>query len=303
MRVLGIPCRVVTNFDSAHDTNGNLLIEEFYTETGKKLNHSKDSIWWVVISLFFPDMINSFGEFPMQPWFFTFGIVLKQLFLFCEANKPLHALLISSFGSSKQELPRLGGVLDDPPGSWKGNGWLAGSGPDPSGEERRCVRHFLDVRKFSRLHSTLKVLPNKRDFLSLLGVFCCGPAPVKAIKGRRIDLFYDIPFVYAAVNADVHSIVLSEGRVLGYSKDTERVGSLICTKAVGYPRHQSLTGEYKYLKSMSPKLEIHIISAMVLSSRREKSLRTFFQSLHYRPHFNNFIKKLHNVRRLNIKKR
>lgn len=47
MRVLGIPCRVVTNFNSAHDTNGNLVIEEYYSETGKKLNHSNDSIWSV----------------------------------------------------------------------------------------------------------------------------------------------------------------------------------------------------------------------------------------------------------------
>lgn len=46
MRVLGIPCRVVTNFNSAHDTNGNLVIEEYYSETGKKLNRSNDSIWW-----------------------------------------------------------------------------------------------------------------------------------------------------------------------------------------------------------------------------------------------------------------
>ncbi|XP_066520134.1 transglutaminase 5, like [Hoplias malabaricus] len=45
MRVLGIPTRVVTNFDSAHDTNGNLVIEEFYTETAKKLPCGKDSIW------------------------------------------------------------------------------------------------------------------------------------------------------------------------------------------------------------------------------------------------------------------
>jgi len=50
MRVLGIPCRVVTNFNSAHDTNANLVIEEYYSETGKKLNLTKDSIWSVIIS-------------------------------------------------------------------------------------------------------------------------------------------------------------------------------------------------------------------------------------------------------------
>ncbi|XP_075701351.1 protein-glutamine gamma-glutamyltransferase 5-like [Rhinoderma darwinii] len=46
MRSLGIPTRVVTNFDSAHDTNNNLMIDEFYDTTGKKLSkESNDSIW------------------------------------------------------------------------------------------------------------------------------------------------------------------------------------------------------------------------------------------------------------------
>lgn len=150
MRVLGIPCRVVTNFNSAHDTNGNLLIEEFYSETGMKLNRSKDSIWWAVISL-----VCLFFRYDQQLWVIsnatlvykvTFGIDLKQLIKMYRvlwSKQASSCFVFSSFGSSKQELPRLGGVLDDPPGSGKGNGWLAGSGPDPSGEERRCVRHSL----------------------------------------------------------------------------------------------------------------------------------------------------------------
>lgn len=85
-------------------------------------------------------------------------------------------------------------------------------------------------------------------------MFCCGPAPVKAIKDRRIDLFYDIPFVYAEVNADVHTIVVSEGRVVSHGRDTEKVGSLICTKAICFPRLQNITGDYKNTKSMNQKL-------------------------------------------------
>ncbi|XP_061894293.1 transglutaminase 5, like [Entelurus aequoreus] len=162
MRVLGIPCRVVTNFNSAHDTNGNLVIEEFYSETGQKLKSTKDSIWnfhvWV------------------ECWM------------------------------TRKDLE---GDLD---------GW-----------------QILDPT------------PQKRSG----GVFCCGPAPAKAIKERRVDLFYDIPFVYAEVNADVHTLVVSKGRVVSRSVDKDRVGPLICTKAVGLPRMQNVTGDYKHVKSLT----------------------------------------------------
>ncbi|XP_053544817.1 protein-glutamine gamma-glutamyltransferase 5-like [Bombina bombina] len=46
MRGLGIPTRVVTNFDSAHDTNGNLFVDEYHDIRGNLIkNESKDSIW------------------------------------------------------------------------------------------------------------------------------------------------------------------------------------------------------------------------------------------------------------------
>lgn len=50
----------------------------------------------------------------------------------------------------------MGGVLDDSPGYGIWNGWLAGSGPDTSGEERRCVRNadVPVVRNFSLLWSS-----------------------------------------------------------------------------------------------------------------------------------------------------
>ncbi|AWP02505.1 putative protein-glutamine gamma-glutamyltransferase 5-like isoform 2 [Scophthalmus maximus] len=160
MRVLGVPCRVVTNFNSAHDTNGNLVIEEYYSEKGEKLSHSKDSIWnfhvWV------------------ECWM------------------------------TRRDL---GSGMD---------GW-----------------------------QVLDPTPQLRSG----GVFCCGPSPVKAVKDRRIDLLYDVPFVYAEVNADVHKIIMSRGRVLSLSRDTENVGAFICTKAVGFPRLQNITGDYKSIKS------------------------------------------------------
>ncbi|XP_041639552.1 protein-glutamine gamma-glutamyltransferase 5-like [Cheilinus undulatus] len=44
MRFFGIPCRVVTNFSSAHDNNANLTIDKFYDEEGNLLLQS-DSVW------------------------------------------------------------------------------------------------------------------------------------------------------------------------------------------------------------------------------------------------------------------
>ncbi|KAI4879151.1 hypothetical protein NFI96_021248, partial [Prochilodus magdalenae] len=57
-RALGIPCRVVTNYESAHDTNGNLLIERYYNEFAEDLGD--DSIWnfhvWVESWMTRPDL-------------------------------------------------------------------------------------------------------------------------------------------------------------------------------------------------------------------------------------------------------
>ncbi|KAM8945855.1 protein-glutamine gamma-glutamyltransferase E-like [Pelodytes ibericus] len=44
-RALGIPCRVITNFSSAHDSNGNLSIETYYKVTGEPVEKGGDSIW------------------------------------------------------------------------------------------------------------------------------------------------------------------------------------------------------------------------------------------------------------------
>ncbi|KAF7652497.1 hypothetical protein LDENG_00096110 [Lucifuga dentata] len=60
---LGIPCRVVTNFGSAHDTIANLLIENFYDEDGENISEG-DSIWnfhlWVDSWMTRPDLGSEF---------------------------------------------------------------------------------------------------------------------------------------------------------------------------------------------------------------------------------------------------
>lgn len=46
MRCLRIPTQVITNFDSGHDTDGNLIVDEYYDNTGRTLeSKKKDSVW------------------------------------------------------------------------------------------------------------------------------------------------------------------------------------------------------------------------------------------------------------------
>lgn len=156
MRALGIPTRVVTNFNSAHDTNGNMVIEEYYSEFGEKLPVGRDSIWnfhvWV------------------ESW---------------------------------MQRPDLGEGFD---------GWQV---LDPTPQEMSA------------------------------GMYRCGPASLKAIREKEIDAQYDVPFVYAEVNADVQIILVRNGNILGTMNDTKRVGALVCTKRIGSTQMQNLTSDYK----------------------------------------------------------
>ena len=48
LRILGIPSRSITNFNSAHDTNRNRTIDQYYNEEGEKvryLSSGSDSVW------------------------------------------------------------------------------------------------------------------------------------------------------------------------------------------------------------------------------------------------------------------
>ena len=70
-RALGLPCRSVTNYVSAHDTNQSLTIDRFFDKTGEELDSrdnpeiGSDSIWnfhvWNDVWMARPDLPSGFG--------------------------------------------------------------------------------------------------------------------------------------------------------------------------------------------------------------------------------------------------
>uniref|UniRef100_A0A7N8XPY7 Protein-glutamine gamma-glutamyltransferase 2 n=1 Tax=Mastacembelus armatus TaxID=205130 RepID=A0A7N8XPY7_9TELE len=166
-RALGIPCRVVTNFGSAHDTDANLVIELLFDESGNRI--SSDSIWnfhvWV------------------ESW---------------------------------MTRPDLGPEYD---------GWQAS---DPTPQETSD------------------------------GLFCCGPASVKAIREGELTKKYDAPFIFAEVNADVVNLLqLPDGEFVKLSGSTKSVGQFISTKAVGTDERLDITHQYKYPEGSKEERQVY----------------------------------------------
>lgn len=167
-RALGIPCRVVTNFGSAHDSDANLIIENLYDEDGEPISEG-DSIW------------------NFHVWV-----------------------------DSWMTRPDLGSKFD---------GWQAS---DPTPQE------------------------------TSEGVFCCGPAPLKAIKEGELTKKYDAPFIFAEVNADVVDLVqLSSGEFVKFGGSTKSVGRFISTKAVGSDKRRDITHHYKYPEGSEEERQVY----------------------------------------------
>ncbi|XP_044206323.1 protein-glutamine gamma-glutamyltransferase 2-like [Thunnus albacares] len=167
-RALGIPCRVVTNFGSAHDFNANLVIENLYDEDGERIPGG-DSIWnfhvWVDSWMTRPDLGEEF------------------------------------------------------------DGWQTS---DPTPQEKSE------------------------------GVFCCGPASLRAIKEGELTKKYDAPFIFAEVNADVVDFVRkSNGQLVKIGGSPKSVGQFISTKAVGSNERLDITHEYKYPEGSKEERQVY----------------------------------------------
>ncbi|CAK9297583.1 unnamed protein product [Gordionus sp. m RMFG-2023] len=70
LRALGIPCRTITNFNSAHDTNKNLVVDVIYNERMEIQEEiSPDSIWnyhvWNECWMTRPDLPSGYGGWQL----------------------------------------------------------------------------------------------------------------------------------------------------------------------------------------------------------------------------------------------
>ncbi|NWI56947.1 TGM2 glutamyltransferase, partial [Calyptomena viridis] len=107
------------------------------------------------------------------------------------------------------------------------------------------------------------------------GVYCCGPAPVKAIKEGDMQMKYDIPFIFAEVNADVVYWVVQQDGMKKQSIHSSYVGKNISTKSVGKDSREDITHNYKYPEGSEEERKV-----FAKAEHEKKSIQEEDEALH-----------------------
>ena len=90
-----------------------------------------------------------------------------------------------------------------------------------------------------------------RPLCSPSGLYCCGPASVRAIKEGEVDLNYDTAFAFSMVNADCMAWLVFGGKEQKLHQDTSTVGNFISTKSIQSDERDDITENYKYAEGMT----------------------------------------------------
>ncbi|NIG58242.1 protein-glutamine gamma-glutamyltransferase E [Pontoporia blainvillei] len=125
------------------------------------------------------------------------------------------------------------------------------------------------------------------------GVFQCGPASVIALREGDVHLDYDMPFIFAEVNADRITWIYNAwtGSLKKNSSNTHTIGKYISTKAVGSYSRMDVTEKYKYpegssqerqvfekaLEKLKPFMSLRATSTRTLREEREPSISGKFK--------------------------
>ncbi|XP_042328169.1 protein-glutamine gamma-glutamyltransferase 4-like [Sceloporus undulatus] len=82
------------------------------------------------------------------------------------------------------------------------------------------------------------------------GIYCCGPASLKAIKNGEVNHDYDTMFLFSAVNAETGywKIKKDNGQDKCEWKENKsfKIGTKIITKAIGNEKPEDIMDEYKF---------------------------------------------------------
>lgn len=120
------------------------------------------------------------------------------------------------------------------------DGWQAS---DPTPQEKSEGNTFKINICFVEL---LSVIFSSDIVPFVLGVYCCGPIPLRAIKEGELAFKYDAPFVFAEVNADVVTVMKKKDGSTSKVTTIGLVGQMISTKSVGSDSREDVTHLYKY---------------------------------------------------------